>query len=191
MIYMNLNGKGPLMEMLASYSDILDETKVYELICRYGDRFYIRYCLDDGFIAELPVAEIPTGVDVVALIKQKPEEMIRIVNTFQKKVHWTEYSFVQSTITDHLLYSGDMPMKQASKILKRLNGQEDILQEMYNMIIEGKPGIRRVKAAGYTAAQIMERTQLNLIGTYLFLISLRENPEKAKPELEEIMLEQS
>jgi hypothetical protein len=182
-------GRSTAMEIVATCSDILEETSIYDLMCRYDDRYYIRFTMDDGFIAELPVSDIPTGFDVVKRIREKPEEMIKIVNSFRKKGTWNENSYLQSTLTDHLLYSGDMPMRQAAFVLKRLNNHEDILHEMYNMIVEGKPGFRVAKECGYTAADLMEATSLNLIGAYLFLISLREDPENASVQLENMILE--
>lgn len=177
------------MEVITSCTDLLDETIEYQLIRRYQDRYYIRFEFENGFIAELPVSEIPTGKDVVKLIKEKPEEMVRIVNSFQKKGDWTETSYVQSTIVDCLLYSGDMPMAQASKIWSKLSRYEDLVQEMYNMIVEETPGIRSVKAAGFTAVKLMEMTQMTLIGAYLFMVALREEPAKALPQLKNMIID--
>jgi hypothetical protein len=177
------------VEVIASCSDLLDDTCEYQLILRYQDRYYIRFELDSGFIAELPVSEIPTGKDVVKLIKDKPDEMIRIVNAFRKKGDWTETSYIQSTIVDCLLYSGDMPIKQASKIWSKLSRYDDLVQEMYNMIVEGTPGFRSVKAAGFTAAKLMEMTQMTIIGAYLFMVALREEPQKALPQLKDMIID--
>ena len=115
------------MEVIASCKDFLDDTVKYQLIRRYQDRYYIRFELESGFIAELPVSEIPTGKNVVKLITDKPSEMIKIVNAFRQKGDWTETSYVQSTIIDCLLYSGDMPMTQASKIWAKLSRHEDLV----------------------------------------------------------------
>jgi len=177
------------VEVIVSCTDLLDETIKYQLVRRYKDRYYIRFELESGFIAELPVSEIPTGKDVVKLIKEKPEEMIRIVNAFRQKGDWTETSYVQSTIIDCLLYSGDMPMKQASKIWAKLSRYDDLVQEMYNMIVEGTPGFRSVKAAGFTSKKLMDITQMTLIGAYLFMVTLREEPEKALPQLKNMMID--
>ena len=177
------------MEVIASCKDFLDDTVKYQLIKRYQDRYYIRFELESGFIAELPVSEIPTGKNVVKLITDKPSEMIKIVNAFRQKGDWTETSYVQSTIIDCLLYSGDMPMTQASKIWSKLSRHEDLVQEMYNMIVEGSPGIRSVKAAGFTARKLMDITQMTLIGAYLFMVSLREDPEKALPQLKDMVVD--
>ena len=177
------------MEVITSCSDLLDDTCEYQLILRYQDRYYIRFELESGFVAELPVSEIPTGKDVVKLIKDKPEEMIRIVNAFCKKGDWTETSYVQSTIVDCLLYSGDMPISQASKIWAKLSRHDDIVQEMYNMIVEEAPGFRSVKAAGFTARKLMDMTQMTLIGAYLFMVALREEPKEALPQLKNMMID--
>ncbi|WP_026504436.1 hypothetical protein [Butyrivibrio sp. NC3005] len=179
------------MEIIANATDILDSSKNYQLIKRYFERYYIRFEQEDGFICELPVSEIPTGVNVVSLIKDNPSQMVRIVNLFMQNENWTESVFIHSTITDCLLYSGDMPKNQASGILKKLSKYEDILIELYNMIVEEKTGIRVVKAAGYTAQTLMDITELNLIGAYLFLVSLRDDEKEALDRLDDMILEKS
>jgi|GEM_PF-6635990 len=176
------------MDVIVTCTDILDEKMNYELILRYRDRYYIRYIMDDGFVAEIPVAEIPTGKDVVKIIKENPSKMISIVNAFRDKLCWTQYSYIQSTITDYLLYSGDMPMNQASRLFKKLSKYEDILNQMYNMIVEGAPGIRKVTSQGYSAKEIMDKTSLNLIGAYLYMVSLRDDAENARRTLEEMIM---
>ena len=184
-----LEGKELSVEVIKSCTDLLDDTSTYQLIRRYNDRYYIRFELESGFIAELPVSEIPTGKDVVKIIEDKPQEMIRIVSAFRQKGDWTETAYIQSTIVDCLLYSGDMPTTQASKIWSKLSRYDDLTQEMYNMIVEEKPGIRSVKAAGFTAKKLMDITQMTLIGAYLFMVALREDPDKALPQLKDMVID--
>jgi hypothetical protein len=57
------------------------------------------------------------------------------------------------------------------------------------MIVEESPGIRSVKAAGFTARKLMDITQMTLIGAYLFMVSLREDPEKALPQLKDMVVD--
>ena len=75
-----------------------------------------------------------------------------------------------------------MPLPAAERTLKKLGRHPDIARELEGWIGSGQyPMENAVSAEGYTARDIAEMAPfLDGVGAYNFLISLREQPERAR-----------
>ena len=91
----------------------------------------------------------------------------------------------QELICDYLISEGDglIVIKQLYKPLSR---HEDILGELCQCIRQDSFEIDNpITVEGYTAKDIHERAKfMNYMGIYLFLVSLREQPEWAKEQIQ-------
>lgn len=89
---------------------------------------------------------------------------------------------MSKVIREYYEEAGVQPFLFEEKIQK-LNNNSDILQE-FEYWIQNHKYVDRIKVEGYSASEIASLSPyLEGEGTFMLLIELRENPEKAKKRI--------
>jgi len=85
-----------------------------------------------------------------------------------------------SIVLDYLLNEEHMTEKAALNIISKLNKHPDIIEEFIEWIKTRQyPGRDAICIEGYTAQKLSDTTYLHPVGSYNYLIYLREKPDEA------------
>ena len=113
-------------------------------------------------------------------IVNNPETISKFRDSYKGKIPWTEKHFIDSFIRDCLTYEYKLSEKRVKLNLEKLNKHEDIKLELYETVVyDDFPKTGKIEVCGYTAEDIKNQTSLSILGTYNYLIYLRENENEA------------
>lgn len=147
-------------------------------------RFNSYYIIFLGGIHEtIPCFLKISGSEAEQIINNK-EVIVKIRGSYKGKIDWTEKYFIDSFIRDYLTHEYKLSEKRAKLNLEKLNKHKDIKLELYETIVYGDfPKTGKIEVCGYTAEEIKNQTGLSVLGTYNYLIYLRENEMEALEKL--------
>jgi histone deacetylase complex regulatory component SIN3 len=87
---------------------------------------------------------------------------------------------MNSIVLNHLLTEEKMTEKVALQIARKLERHPDILEEFIKWLqTKQYPVHDAIRVEGYTAQTLSDSTYLHPVGSYNYLIYLREKPEEA------------
>lgn len=156
------------------------EYKGLSLIKKY-DRHYIRFI--GGQTEEYPYDLAITNEEAMSILAS-PEMIVTIRDAYKKKIEWTAHYFVDAFLSDYMLYECQMSEKRIKTNIDKLNRHEDIKFELYETLIyERFPTTGAIKVCGETAESLKNSTHLTILGSYNFLIYLREDEANALTDL--------
>lgn len=91
-----------------------------------------------------------------------------------------------SIVLNHLLTEEKVTEEVALQIVRKLEKHPDILKEFTQLLQTRQyPAHDAICIEGYTAQMLSERTHLHPVGSYNYLIYLREKPEEALHKLKQ------
>ena len=161
----------------------MEEVIVYKglkLIRKY-EQYYIRFI--GGQYEEYPCDLRITNKEALEIISDK-EKIKAVRDEYKKKINWTISYFIDSSIMDYMFYECNMSQKRIEKGLEKLNRHNDIKTELYETITYGEfPKAGAVCVCEHTAQELNSSTHLSILGSYNYLIYLREDPENAISDL--------
>lgn len=147
-------------------------------------RFNSYYIIFLGGLHEMIPCFLKISDSEAEQIINNKEVSVRIRDYYKGKINWTEKYFIDSFIKDYLTYEYKLSEKRAKLNLEKLNKHEDIKLELYETIVYGDfPKAGKIEVCGYTAEDIKNQTSLSILGTYNYLIYLRENETEALEKL--------
>ncbi len=157
------------------------EYKGLTLIKKY-EHYYIRFI--GGQREEFPCDLAITNKEAMSIISSN--ELIKTIrDEYKKKVEWTSRYFVNSLLNDYMFYESNMSEKRIKANIDKLNRHEDIKFELYETIVYNKfPVAGAIQVHGYTAEKLNKSTHLSILGSYNYLIYLREDKMNALSDLE-------
>lgn len=96
---------------------------------------------------------------------------------------------MNSLLNDYMFYESNMSEKHIKANIDKLNCHEDIKFELYETIVYNKfPVAGAIQVHGYTAEELNKSTHLSILGSYNYLIYLREDKMNALSDLEKGLL---
>lgn len=159
---------------------VLLDYKGLKLVQRYNN-YYIRFI--GGQMAETICEFQITEVEAVEILSHN-DKIIEIKDIYKKKIPWTMNTFINIGIHDYMKYECGMSEKRIESNMKQLDLHSDIKHEFYEFIMtEEFPVNSAIEVNGYTARRLKSETYLSVLGSYNFLIYLREEPETALADL--------
>lgn len=106
------------------------------------------------------------------------------LSQFKEKINWTAETFYEIGIMEYVINVLEKNQEQAKKAYEKLCNHKDIRNEFYNYVMnEEFPKEGAISVEEYTAEQLCKITMLNPLGSYNYLIYLRENPNEALASL--------
>ncbi len=161
--------------------ELVLESNGLKLIKKY-DRYYIRFIggqMDD-MICDLGI----TNKDAMTIISNH-ESIKPILDEYSKQVSWTKEYFIDNMIKEYMFYEVNMSEKRINLNIQKLNRHTDIKNELYFTISNEKfPVEGAISVCGYTAQKLKETTRLSILGSYNYLIYLREDEKNALTDLQ-------
>ena len=156
------------------------EYKGLTLIKKY-DHYYIRFM--GGQREEIPCDLAISNEEAMTIISSH-EEIKTVRDEYKRKVEWTSNYFVDTFLSDYMFYESNMTEKRIKTNLEKLNRHVDIKMELYETLAYEKfPVAGAIQVCGNTAEALNKSTHLSILGSYNYLIYLREDEVNAINDL--------
>ena len=153
--------------------------------------FAIRYSENEYLSFRLSQKWWTDKLDIEAMFEELDyEARLRIPDKYLIAKGWMEApqedtAIVKALVLNHLKAEYQMNDKQAQDAWHYLVQAPDVLAEFKDYIVTGNfaPDDKSLKVEGYSAQALKETTYLSPLGSYNYLIYLRNNPSKALADL--------
>jgi len=146
---------------------------------QYGNK-YIRF--DAGQICQV-ILQIKITEEEFNKVKNEEISMGSVVSYYQNQKQYSEDDIRKNLMKDYLRSVKDYSEKLLNKFVDTLATHRDIFIEFYDYVLYEEFTESAIKVEGYTAEYLHKNYPLSPLGAYNYLISLREQPEKALEDL--------